>query len=80
MVVNARKLLQETEIGSDILLNISTLRGISFMDWARGRELFNAANDQISNAMKAVELAEGAGKLDHSRAAAQSINASSDRG
>jgi hypothetical protein len=65
MVVNARKLLQETEIGSDILLNISTLRGMSFMDLARGRELFNAANDQISNAMNSVELAEGAGKLDH---------------
>ena len=80
MVVNARKLLQETEIGSDILLNISTLRGMSFLDLARGRELFNAANDQISNAINAVELAEGAGKLDHLRAAAQSINTSSDRG
>ena len=80
MVVNARKLLQKTEIGPDVLLNISTLRGMSFMDWARARELFNAAHDQISNAMDTVELAEGDGKLDHLRAAAESINASSDRG
>ena len=79
MVVNARKLLQQTKIGQDVLLNTTILRDMSFMDRARGRELFNAAHDQISNAMDSVELAEDAEKLNRLRAAAVSINASSDR-
>ncbi len=80
MVVNARKLLQQTEIGNDLLLNISTLRGMSFMDWARGRELFDAAYHQMSNAMDQVaegdSAEEDAAKLDHLRDAAEIINAS----
>ena len=78
MVVNARKLLQRTDIGTDILLNISTLRGMSFMDWARGRELFDSAYQQMSGAMdKAAVFAgdvEGNGQLDQLRGAATIIN------
>lgn len=52
---------------------------MSFMDWARGRELFNAAHDQISNTMDTVEMAEGDGKLDHLRVTAENISTSCDR-
>jgi NTE family protein len=80
MVVNARKLLQQTEIGNDLLLNISTLRGMSFMDWARGRELFDAAYHQMGDAIDLAEdgviTEEGATKLDRLRDAAEIINAS----
>ncbi|MEM6371214.1 MAG: cyclic nucleotide-binding and patatin-like phospholipase domain-containing protein [Pseudomonadota bacterium] len=48
MVVNARKLLRQTNVGDDVLLNISVLRGMSFMDWKRGRELYDTTYDQIS--------------------------------
>ena len=48
MVVNARKLLRQIDIGDDVLLSVSVLRGMSFMDWKRGRELFNVAYGQIS--------------------------------
>lgn len=55
MVVSARKLLQQTDIGRDVLLNIPPLRGMSFMDWTRGRELFDASYAQMSQAMEDVE-------------------------
>ncbi|MFL4470360.1 cyclic nucleotide-binding and patatin-like phospholipase domain-containing protein [Tateyamaria armeniaca] len=48
MVVNARKLLRQINVGDDVLLNISVLRGMSFMDWKRGRELFDTTYEQIS--------------------------------
>ena len=48
MVVNARRLLRLTDVGDDVLLNISVLQGMSFMDWKRGRELFDVTYDQIS--------------------------------
>ena len=48
MVVNARKLLRQIDVGNDVMLNISVLRGMSFMDWKRGRELFDTTYAQIS--------------------------------
>lgn len=52
MVVNARKLLRQIDVGNDILLNISVLPGMSFMDWKRGRELFNVTYDQVSGMLE----------------------------
>jgi len=52
MVVNARKLMKEIDLEDDILMNISTLRGMSYLDWKRGRELFDAAYKQMSVALE----------------------------
>lgn len=51
MVVNARRLLNEIEVGEDVLLNLSVLPGMSFMDWKRGRELFGVAYEQMEQAL-----------------------------
>lgn len=78
MVVNSRKLLEQTDIGNDILINIPTLRGMSFLDWARGRELFNAAYGQASEALDAAALPDNAtehARFERLRQAAQTINA-----
>ncbi|WP_299724167.1 cyclic nucleotide-binding and patatin-like phospholipase domain-containing protein [uncultured Tateyamaria sp.] len=53
MVVNARKLLRQINVGEDVLLNISVLRGMSFMNWKRGRELFDTTYAQISDMLGA---------------------------
>ena len=60
MVVNSRRMLQHTEIGDDVLMNISTLHGMSFMNWKRGRELFDVSYDRMG---KAMEEAKGDGSI-----------------
>ncbi|WP_415403995.1 patatin-like phospholipase family protein [Tateyamaria sp. SN3-11] len=77
MVVNARKLLRQIDVGSDVLLNISVLRGMSFMNWKRGRELFETSYAQM-DAVLTQTAQEGQSKLDHMRAASVIINADSD--
>lgn len=78
MVVNARKLLQQTDIGSDVLLNLSTLKGMSFMDWKRGRELFDFAYAQMSDAMDTPSHQTSPNPMDRLRLSAQQINATGD--
>lgn len=79
MVVNARKRLQQTEIGKDVLMNIAMLEGMSFLDWTRGRELFEAAYDQMACAIDAVPDIQGetedTARLELLRAASETINA-----
>jgi len=75
MVVSARKLLLQTDIGTDVLLNIPPLRGMSFMDWARGRELYNTAYTQMSDALDQT-AGDTAHPLEHLRHAAEIINQS----
>ncbi|MEL6884394.1 MAG: patatin-like phospholipase family protein [Pseudomonadota bacterium] len=58
MVVNARRLLTQINVGEDVLLNLSLLRGMSFMDWKRGRELFDTAYAQMEAAMAEVDDAD----------------------
>lgn len=77
MVVNARRLLSQIHVGNDVLLNLSVLPGMSFMDWRKGRALFDAAQDQMNVALDAVEDADlscEAGRLAHLRAASAEIN------
>jgi NTE family protein len=77
MVVNSRRLLQHTDIGDDVLLNISTLRGMGFMNWKRGRELFDVAYNRMNDAMTETSDTEGASmpsKIAHLKAASRVIN------
>ncbi|MEM7597961.1 MAG: cyclic nucleotide-binding and patatin-like phospholipase domain-containing protein [Pseudomonadota bacterium] len=77
MVVNSRRLLMHTDIGDDVLLNISTLKGMGFMNWKRGRELFDVSHDRMVKAME--QAAENDSritqqKIPHLKAAADIIN------
>lgn len=76
MVVNARKLLRMTNVGDDVLLNISVLKGMSFMDWKRGRELFDVSYTQVSQMLSRMEGPDThAGRLDRLRRVAASMDA-----
>ncbi len=77
MVVNARKLLRQIDVGDDVLLNISVLRGMSFMDWKRGRELFDTTYTQISGMLRAnaVGASTHMAQLDRLREVAAALDA-----
>ncbi len=74
MVVNSRKLLQNVEIGDDVILNLSTIRGMSYLDWKRGRQLFEFAYDQMSQAMDQTDNNSQLSEMDQLRNAASVIN------
>ncbi|MEO0772944.1 MAG: cyclic nucleotide-binding and patatin-like phospholipase domain-containing protein [Pseudomonadota bacterium] len=77
MVVNSRRMMQHMELGEDVLLNISPLKGMGFMNWKRGRELFNVSHDRMNVAMdQAAERDRRlpGRKIAHLRAAADIIN------
>lgn len=73
MVVNSRRLLQHTDMGPDVLMNISTLRGMGFMNWKRGRELFDVAYGRMVHALD--EVGNETHGVERLRAASDVINA-----
>lgn len=76
MVVNARKLLRQINVGNDVLLNISVLKGMSFMDWKRGRELFDVAYTQVSEMLEQIDGPDThAGRLERLRKVAAAMDA-----
>lgn len=76
MVVNARKRVRQINVGDDVLLNISVLRGMSFLDWKRGRELFDATYAQIAGLLKAIpQVADShSARLDRLRGVADALD------
>ncbi|MEM9871271.1 MAG: patatin-like phospholipase family protein [Pseudomonadota bacterium] len=77
MRVNARKLLTEINVEDDVLLNLSVLKGMSFLDWKRGRELFDAAYQQMELAMARADEVDGtgdAGCIERLKAASEHIH------
>ncbi|MEO0402260.1 MAG: patatin-like phospholipase family protein [Pseudomonadota bacterium] len=52
MVVNARKLVRQIDTENDVILNIPVLKGMSFMNWRRGRELFDVTYDSMEAALE----------------------------
>ncbi|MEL6450640.1 MAG: patatin-like phospholipase family protein [Pseudomonadota bacterium] len=78
MVVNARKLLRNIDIGDDILMNVAVLRQLNSMDWKSGRELFDTAYEHMSDALKDSPARPGLHPFDRLRDAAVLINAMSD--
>ena len=51
MAVNAQRLIGRTDVGSDVLLNIRTLPGMTFMNWDQGRAMFEDAYQQMKVAL-----------------------------
>ena len=76
MVVNSRKLLQNIELGDDVLLNLPTIRGMSYLDWKRGRQLFDFAHDEMSKAMDQAEWTEADSPIVRLESASHFINGS----
>jgi NTE family protein len=58
MVVNARKLMRQIEVEDDVVLQIPVLKGMSFMDWRRGREQFDAIYEVTSAALERIPMAD----------------------
>ena len=77
MVVNARKLLTEIDVEDDVLLNLSVLEGMTFLDWKRGRELFEVAYKQMALAMDRADEYGGtqdADGIERLKAASEHVN------
>ncbi len=78
MIVNSRRLLENTPMGDDILLQLPTLRRMGFLEWGKGRALFNAAYEEMTNALKAAGVpddpANAEQKLEALRRAAEIVN------
>lgn len=77
MVVNSRRMMQHMDVGDDVLLNISPLKGMGFMNWKRGRELFDVSHDRMNKAMEQAAEKDGRltkQKIPHLKAAAEIIN------
>ena len=53
MVITARRLLSETDLQNDVLLEIPTLSKMGFLEWKRGREQFDAAYCAMAEALEA---------------------------
>jgi len=51
MVITARRLLEATDMGDDILLDIPTLPKMGFLEWKRGREQFDAAYEAMNRSL-----------------------------
>ena len=77
MVVNARKLLASIDVGTDVLLNIAVLQGMSFMNWKRGRELYESAYAQMNIALTQTQASD-ADRMEQLRAASVLVNAAAD--
>ena len=84
MVVNARKLLRQINPENDVIFNISVLKGMSFMNWRRGRELFETTYNEMQTALAhAQDAVEGQGTLaqmERLHLVAEVINAPEDEG
>ena len=52
MVITSRRLIDETDMGDDVLLEMPTLPKMSFLNWKRGREQFDIAYAAVSELLQ----------------------------
>lgn len=71
MVITARRVLEETDMSGDVLLDIPTLPKMGFLEWKRGREQFNTAYQSMKQALEEGDerLGKDAGSLERIRVA-----------
>ncbi|MGI1663275.1 patatin-like phospholipase family protein [Palleronia sp. KMU-117] len=74
MIVNSERRLANIDPGSDIFVPVSPLPGMGFLDWTRGRRLYEATYARASAAL-AAEADAGATGLDLLRRAAARLSA-----
>lgn len=51
MTMNSRRLIAETDLGRDVLIELPVRNGASFLDWTRGQDHFNHANRLLREAL-----------------------------
>ncbi len=51
MTMNSRRLIEQTEWGDDILIELPVVPGASFLDWTRGQAHYNAAHQALATAI-----------------------------
>jgi hypothetical protein len=61
MTMNSRRLIAETDLGSDVLIELPVRNGASFLDWTRGQDHFNHANRLLREALAQAGTGPGAG-------------------
>ena len=74
MIVSSRRQLDQTSFEGDILLEISTMKGMGFLDWTKGRQLFQKAYDQMRVALAEASV-NASDPVEQLRLAAAAINA-----
>lgn len=62
MIVNARRLMEQTDTTGDVLIELVPLRGMGFLEWKKGRQLFDDAYQDMSK--KLSKLHHDVGELD----------------
>lgn len=62
MIVNARRLMEQTDTTGDVLIELVPLRGMGFLEWKKGRQLFDVAYQDMSK--KLSKLHHDVGELD----------------
>ena len=62
MTMNSRRLIAETDLGRDVLIELPVRNGASFLDWTRGQDHYQLANRLLSDALaqSAPDPAKGA--------------------
>jgi NTE family protein len=73
MVITARRLIEATDMGDDVLLEIPTLPRMGFLEWKRGREQFNTAYEAMSRALS--ETGQCGDMMDRARQAGAKLSA-----
>ncbi|UYV37244.1 patatin-like phospholipase family protein [Rhodobacteraceae bacterium D3-12] len=76
MIVSSRRQLEQTSMEGDILLEISTLKGMGFLDWTKGSRLFHKAYEDISAALSEAAK-QSDDKTEQLRLVAAAINSKS---
>lgn len=51
MTMNSRRLIEQTEWGDDILVELPVVPGASFLDWTRAQAHYNAAHNALATAL-----------------------------
>ena len=73
MVVTARRKMNETELGEDIIMPIPVMHGMGFLEWSKGEKQFDLAYKAIDDALKTA-AEDGHAGLEQLRAAAISLS------
>jgi NTE family protein len=61
MTMNSRRLIAETDLGHDVLIELPVRNGASFLDWTRGQDHYLHANRLLSQALTQAEPGQTAG-------------------
>lgn len=74
MIVSSKHFFEQARMDGDVLIEISTLRAMGFLDWTKGRLLFDAAYSDMSQALDATAKQTKGSQYAHLVAVSEIIN------